>query len=162
MEKMLPETMPGEEFNQQIDKVAEMMEEFGLSEATLSGEDWKISFKKRRAVKQVKTGEAAISEDALIPEEASQYEAPAPAAKSGPTGTPVTSPMNGIFYTAPSPSAPAFVKEGEPVTAGQVVGLIEAMKVFNEIVAPLSGTVEKIVAGSGDLVSPGDPLIYIK
>lgn len=153
--------MPQEEFNQQIDKVAEMMEEFGLSEASLAGEDWKISFKKRRTVK-VRADESGSTEVETTSADEAPFEPAPPPTKAGPTGTPVTSPMNGIFYTSPSPSAPAFVKEGEPVTAGQVVGLIEAMKVFNEIVAPLSGTVEKVVAGSGDLVSPGDPLIYIK
>ena len=83
---------------------------------------------------------------------------PTPAA---PAGIPVTSPMTGIFYSAPSPNAPLFVREGEPVTAGQVVGLIEAMKVFNEITAATSGTVLRLVAESGQLVQPGDPLLFI-
>ncbi len=74
---------------------------------------------------------------------------------------PVNSPMTGIYYTAPSPSAPPFVKEGDTVTADQVVGLIEAMKVFNEIVAPISGTVLKLTAKNGDIVNPGEPLLYI-
>jgi acetyl-CoA carboxylase biotin carboxyl carrier protein len=69
--------------------------------------------------------------------------------------------MTGIYYSSSSPTAPPFVKEGEPVSAGQVVGLIEAMKVFNEIVAPTSGRVLKIVAESGQLVNPGDALLYI-
>lgn len=69
--------------------------------------------------------------------------------------------MNGIYYGAPSPSSPPFVRVGETVSAGQVVGLIEAMKVFNEIVSPVSGTVDRIVAESGQLVEPGAPLLYI-
>jgi biotin carboxyl carrier protein len=69
--------------------------------------------------------------------------------------------MTGIFYTSSSPSAAPFVREGEPISAGQVVGLIEAMKVFNEIVAPTSGRVTKVVATGGQLVNPGDPLLYI-
>jgi acetyl-CoA carboxylase biotin carboxyl carrier protein len=78
-----------------------------------------------------------------------------------PKGTPITSPMTGIFYSSPSPGAPAYCKEGETVNAGQVVGLIEAMKVFNEITAPMSGTVIAIKAENSQLVQPGDPLIYI-
>jgi acetyl-CoA carboxylase biotin carboxyl carrier protein len=73
----------------------------------------------------------------------------------------VSSPMTGIYYSAPSPNAPEFVKEGDSVTAGQVVGLIEAMKVFNEITATTSGKVLKLVAANGALVQPGDPLLYI-
>lgn len=69
--------------------------------------------------------------------------------------------MTGIYYGSPSPSSPPYVKEGDNVTAGQVVGLIEAMKVFNEIHATVSGTVKKVVAESGAIVNPGDPLIYI-
>lgn len=69
--------------------------------------------------------------------------------------------MMGIFYTAPSPGSPPFAKEGDLVQVGQVVGLIEAMKVFNEITAPVSGTVQNVVAKSGELVQAGDPLLFI-
>jgi acetyl-CoA carboxylase biotin carboxyl carrier protein len=129
-----------------------------LGEATLQGEGWKVSIK-RRAAKQVWHVETA-EEEVHYEHETTQPAAAAPA-PDRPAGTPVTSPMNGIFYTSPSPSAPAFVQEGEPVTAGQVVGLIEAMKVFNEIVAPISGTVTKVVAETGQLVLPGEPLLFI-
>jgi acetyl-CoA carboxylase biotin carboxyl carrier protein len=69
--------------------------------------------------------------------------------------------MNGIYYGAPSPGSKPFVTEGEVITAGQVVGLIEAMKVFNEIPSPVSGTVLKINVESGAVVQPGEPLLYI-
>ena len=67
----------------------------------------------------------------------------------------------GIYYASSSPSADPYVREGDTVTAGQVIGLIEAMKVFNEIQSSVSGTVKKIVAEGGDIVNPGDPLMYI-
>jgi acetyl-CoA carboxylase biotin carboxyl carrier protein len=70
--------------------------------------------------------------------------------------------MNGVFYSAPNPGAPPFVREGDAVSAGQVVGLIEAMKVFNELTAPISGTVGEIAAESGSLVQPGQALLYIE
>ena len=69
--------------------------------------------------------------------------------------------MAGIYYASPSPSAPAFVSEGDSVTVGQVVGLIEAMKVFNEITAMTSGKVTKLVAQTGKIVQPGEPLLFI-
>ena len=134
------------------------MEEFGLSEAQIKGPDFRVAFRRRRAATQ-KAAEAEPEESMF---EAERPEpAIGPAVESKPAGLPVTSPMNGIFYTAPSPSAPPFVKEGVPVEAGQVVGLIEAMKVFNEIVAPVSGMVERVVAETGQLVQPGDVLITI-
>lgn len=76
-------------------------------------------------------------------------------------GTPISSPMTGIYYASPSPGSPPFVKVGDAVVAGQVVGLIETMKVFNEINSPLSGTVTRVVASSGDIVQPGDPLLFV-
>jgi acetyl-CoA carboxylase biotin carboxyl carrier protein len=85
----------------------------------------------------------------------------APVAASVQAGTPISSPMMGIYYAASSPSADPYVREGDTVTAGQVIGLIEAMKVFNEIQSTVSGTVKKIVAQGGDIVNPGDPLMYI-
>lgn len=144
-----------EKFNQRVDALADIMKEFGLAEAELKGDGWSIAFRK---AKKAAMAVAPVTEYAEVSAgEAAQTPAPAAAV----SGVPITSPMTGIFYTSPSPSAPAFVKEGETVNAGQVVGLIEAMKVFNEIVATTSGTVSKIVVESGALVNPGDPLVYI-
>lgn len=142
-----------------IDDLAGLIDEFKLAEATLQGTDWKVGFKKRstRVVATTLEAHAAHHEDE------GHHESVAPVAPvvEKQLGTPVSSPMNGIYYASPSPSSPPFVKEGESVTAGQVVGLIEAMKVFNEIVAPTSGSVLKVVAETGQLVQPGEPLLYI-
>jgi acetyl-CoA carboxylase biotin carboxyl carrier protein len=145
-----------EDLKARISDVATLMDEFRLSEAELSDEGVRIAFRRRSAAppKARNDGEVSDAEPAfdILPEQVAEL----PQA-----GTPVTSPMTGIYYSAPSPSAPSFVKEGEPVTAGQVVGLIEAMKVFNEITAPTSGIVLKALATNGQLVQPGDPLLYI-
>jgi acetyl-CoA carboxylase biotin carboxyl carrier protein len=69
--------------------------------------------------------------------------------------------MGGIFYAAPSPGAPPFVKVGDEVTQGQIVGLIEAMKVFNEIPASTSGTVIELVAEPGQVVQIGETLLLV-
>ena len=137
-----------------IDELAALMDEFGLAEANLEGEDWQIAFRRHS-----ENGAAGAQEAANLSNGAMQ--ATSPATEQRPAGTPVTSPMNGIFYSTPSPSAPPFVTEGESVTAGQVVGLIEAMKVFNEITAPTSGTIGQHLAENGQLVQPGDVLLYI-
>jgi len=140
-----------------IDELAQLMDEFALHQAELSGEDWKVAFRRQRRSQPVEEIEENFNigiGQLIMPQATAVVE-------QRPSGLPVSSPMNGIYYASPSPSAPPFVKPGESVTAGQVVGLIEAMKVFNEIVAPVSGIVDKVVAESGQLVQPGDPLLYI-
>ncbi len=79
-----------------------------------------------------------------------------------PSGVPVLAPMAGIFYRRPSPDADTFCEEGDRVEAGQVVGLIEVMKLFNEITAPVSGVISRFVADNGDRVEAEQPLIYIQ
>lgn len=73
----------------------------------------------------------------------------------------IVSPMVGVFYRAPSPSDPNFVEVGDRVEAGQTVALIEAMKVFNEIVAESAGTVIDIKAQSSDLIETGGVLMTL-
>ncbi len=141
-----------------IDDLASLIDEFKLAEATLQGADWKVGFKKRSSKTTHAMVEVHSDEHSEVAHEAAL---PAVPVVQAPVGIPVTSPMNGIYYASPSPSSPPFVKEGESVTAGQVVGLIEAMKVFNEIVAPTSGMVTKVTAETGQLVQPGEPLLYI-
>ena len=149
-----------ENLKARVDELADLMEKFHLSQAELSGDTWRIAFRKRTFVKAAPAVEGAQTTEES--EDTQSDSAPqTPAVPAAPIGTPVSSPMTGIFYTSSSPSAPPFVKEGEPVNAGQVVGLIEAMKVFNEIVAPTSGRVTQVVATSGQIVNPGDPLHYI-
>lgn len=83
--------------------------------------------------------------------------APAPvAAKS------IKSPIVGTFYAAPSPSKPAFVKVGDKVNEGDVVCIVESMKVMNEIQADISGTVASIAVKDGEAVEFGQPLIIIE
>ncbi|GAC1349175.1 MAG: acetyl-CoA carboxylase biotin carboxyl carrier protein [Ktedonobacteraceae bacterium] len=78
------------------------------------------------------------------------------------TGVAILAPLTGVYYSAPSPSSPPFVSVGDVVQVGQVVALIEAMKVFNEIQAQLSGRVSTIVATSGEVVQKGDALILMQ
>lgn len=73
----------------------------------------------------------------------------------------IISPMVGVFYRAPSPSDPNFVEVGDRVEEGQTVALIEAMKVFNEIVAESAGTVIDIKAQNSDLVETGGVLMTL-
>jgi acetyl-CoA carboxylase biotin carboxyl carrier protein len=142
-----------------IDDVAGLIDEFGLSHVELTYPTFRVAFGK-----SLPSAPAISAVSAHEPHDSSDYEeeedeAVVPLQAS--LGIPVTSPMTGIFYSRSNPGAPAFVQEGATVNAGQVVCLIEAMKVFNEITAPASGTVGRIGPKDGEVVQPGDVLITV-
>jgi acetyl-CoA carboxylase biotin carboxyl carrier protein len=83
------------------------------------------------------------------------------AAQELPDGDVVRSPMVGTFYAAPAPDKPPFVSVGQAVKAGDTLGIIEAMKMFNPIEAEVSGTVLKILIESGQPVEFDQPLFVI-
>jgi acetyl-CoA carboxylase biotin carboxyl carrier protein len=74
----------------------------------------------------------------------------------------VKSPMVGTVYLSPEPGAPAFIKAGDAVTEGQTLLLIEAMKTYNPVRAPRSGTVKRILVSDGRPVEFGEPLLIIE
>jgi acetyl-CoA carboxylase biotin carboxyl carrier protein len=73
----------------------------------------------------------------------------------------ITAPMIGTFYTASAPGTSPFVSVGDEVAVGQTIGIIEAMKIMNEIAADRAGTVEAILAGNGQPVEYGSPLLRL-
>ena len=75
--------------------------------------------------------------------------------------TKVVAPLTGVFYRASSPDAQAYVEPGDRVEAGDVVCVLEAMKLFNEIQSDYAGTIVRIVPENGELVSQGEELIWI-
>ena len=85
----------------------------------------------------------------------------APTGPSLPDGHTVRSPMVGTFYASPNPDAPAFVKVGQSVKAGDTLGIIEAMKMFNPIEAEVSGTVVAILVENGQPVEFDEPMFVI-
>ena len=118
-----------------------------------------------KVTKGAAPGAAAASASAVARPE------PAPALAAGPSvvsaasaaehADAITAPLTGVFYRSPSPQTPAFVEIGSLVAAGDVIGLIEAMKLFNEIRSTKSGTVRRIVADNGQLVRAHQPLIEL-
>ncbi len=85
--------------------------------------------------------------------------APAPAAEVARPS--VKAPLTGIFYASPAPGSANYVQVGGEVAIGQVIGLIEAMKLFNEIKSDLAGRVVRVVAESGQLVKARQPLVEV-
>jgi len=90
---------------------------------------------------------------------ASVVVSPGAAAASGKT---VNAPLTGIFYRSASPQTGPFVQEGSTIGVGDVIGLIEAMKLFNEIKSTVTGRVKRIVAEDGKLVRAHAPLIELE
>lgn len=88
--------------------------------------------------------------------------APAPAEEEGPVkGNVVKSPLVGTFYAAPAEDAEPFVKVGDSVKEGQVLAIVEAMKLMNEIESDFTGTVKEILVENGQAVEYGQPLFVI-
>lgn len=88
--------------------------------------------------------------------------AKAPVQPAAPTGTPINSPMVGTFYRAPSPGADPFVKVGDTVKKGQVVCIIEAMKLLNEVEADADGVVKEVCVENGQPVEFGQALFILE
>ncbi len=146
-----------------VDVLAPAFESAGLDELELTVGDLHVRLARSR------TTLAPVLE---APAAASPAAAPAPAPPrvaegSGAFGAPapghrhVTAPLTGVWYPAPSPGARPYVNEGDEVAAGQVVGLIEAMKLFNEIKSDVSGTVTRVLVENGTLVKRRQPLLEI-
>jgi len=74
----------------------------------------------------------------------------------------VVAPLTGMFYGRPSPDEEAYVRLGGHVEADSIVGLIETMKMFNEVTADVAGTVRELVFESGALVEAGEPILYVE
>lgn len=154
-----------------------MVNETDIVELNVNSKKFKLAVKKKEALEarepqvvyQAMPGAPAAPAAAPAPAPAAApAPAPAPAAKPAAAapaavdGVEIASPMAGTFYRAPAPGEPAFIKEGDTVTAGQTIGIIEAMKLMNEIEADVGGTVVKIVAENGKPVTPGQALVVIK
>jgi acetyl-CoA carboxylase biotin carboxyl carrier protein len=149
-----------------IKKLIELLEESGIAEIEIKeGEEGvRIS---RMPVAHASAQPLQVLTHA--PAAASVLPAPAPAAPapSAPAAARtnehvVTAPMVGTFYSAPSQGAKAFVEIGDEVKPGQVLCIIEAMKMMNQIEADRGGRVTSIMAKSGDPVEFGQPLFVIE
>jgi acetyl-CoA carboxylase biotin carboxyl carrier protein len=139
-----------------IRMLAKLMSETGLTEIELAEKD--------RRIRVVRGYAQAPMQQVMVPHTAPAAIAPTAApAGLAPAVDPgaVLSPMVGVAYLTPEPSAPAFVGIGTQVETGQTLLLIEAMKTFNPITAPRAGTVTKILVDSGDSVDQGQPLVVI-
>jgi acetyl-CoA carboxylase biotin carboxyl carrier protein len=140
-----------------VRQLAAILTENGLTEIEVESKEGRIRVVRAPApVMQANVSAAppAVTAGAAPPPVAAPDDAQHPGA--------VLSPMVGIAYLSPDPSAPMFVNVGQAVVAGQTLLLIEAMKTFNQIKAPKTGTVTRILVLSGSPVEYGEPLMIIE
>ncbi len=149
-----------------IRELAAILDETGLSEIEIAEKDRRIRIVRSPAPMgfampyQEAHPHAAVPSPAVAPVAA----VIAPVARAEPDAThpgAVSSPMVGVAYLSPDPESPNFVSIGQRVEAGQTLLLIEAMKTFNQIKAPRSGTVTSIIASSGTPVEFGEVLMIL-
>ncbi|MEN8694457.1 MAG: acetyl-CoA carboxylase biotin carboxyl carrier protein [Akkermansiaceae bacterium] len=148
----------------EIRKIVKLMDDHGLSLFQFEKEDFNLKLKKgsdledlQRAMAAAPVAAAPVAPAAPAPAAASADSAPA-----APAGETIDSPMVGTFYRKPSPDADLFVNVGDPVSEGQTICIIEAMKVMNEIKAEKSGTISEICVEDGSPVQFGDTLFRLK
>jgi acetyl-CoA carboxylase biotin carboxyl carrier protein len=139
-----------------IDRLAGLLERSDLTELEVEAGETGLVLRKPVAVAAAAVAAAA----APVVEVAAQAAVAAP--ELPPARPAVSAPLTGIFYASPAPGSAPYVQVGGEVAVGQVIGLIEAMKLFNEIKSDLAGRVVKVVAESGALVKAKQPLIEVE
>lgn len=144
---------------QYIKDLADLLEEKELTEIYVKNGEQEVSLRKEvQVVASAPALSATVSNAAASSPKADAFVC-TPIEKKG---KPVTSPMVGTFYKAASPDAEPFVKVGSSVSDGQVVCIIEAMKLMNEIEADVSGKVVEICVEDGQPVEFGQVLMYVE
>ena len=145
----------------EIKEMIQLMNENGLSEFEMEKDGLKIRLRKGAggAVEQTLVYEPRPAAHSRSAEPAAR-EAAAPAAASAKAN--IKSPMVGTFYAAPAPDAAPFVQVGSTIEVGQVICVIEAMKLMNEIKAEVRGKITEVLVHNGDPVEFGQPLFLVE
>lgn len=144
-----------------VKKLIELIEESGIEELEIKEGEESIRISRRMSAPEVPAMAQPAAPAPQAPTEESKPSDPKEKKDDKPVGHVVTSPMVGTFYRAPSPSSPAFVEVGQHVKAGDVICIVEAMKMMNQIEADRSGIVEAILIDNAQPVEFGQALITI-
>jgi len=151
-----------------IDRLAELLERSDLSELEIQSGETGVILRKPIAIGAVAasvpvSGGPGSAVGASLDGASPAAGAAVPGLDAVPPARPsVKAPLTGIFYASPAPGTAPYVKAGGEVAIGQVIGLIEAMKLFNEIKSDLAGRVVRVVPDSGALVKAKQPLIEVE
>jgi acetyl-CoA carboxylase biotin carboxyl carrier protein len=137
----------------EIKQLMELLKDSDITELQIEREGAKLKIKRERFISSF---EAALPARQPAPAEISKEK------EDSRRHTTITSPIVGIFHRSPAPEAPPFVELGSPVKKGQVLCIVEAMKLMNEIESDVDGTIEKILVENGHPVEYGEPLFLIE
>ena len=146
-----------------VKKLMEFLEESGMSEIEIKEgeESVKISRYGNSPAPAQHPIQSFVQQQAPV-SSAPTSQTASPNEQPQETGQSVTSPMVGTFYSAPSPTAKPFVSIGQKINQGDTVGIIEAMKIMNQIESDQSGTVIEILVKDGEAVEFGQSLIVVE
>ena len=139
-----------------IDLLVPAFEASGLDELEVEAGELVVRLARpRQAPPEAQAATAGVAPGTGAGAQLTPYGEPAPGMRF------VTAPLTGVWYASPSPGARPYVQEGDEIGAGAVVGLIEAMKLFNEIKSDVAGKVTRILVERGTLVKRQQPLVEI-
>jgi acetyl-CoA carboxylase biotin carboxyl carrier protein len=144
-------SLPPEQILAAIDLLAPAFEASGLDELEVEAGELVVRLARPRPA----AAPAASQSNQVPPASVSPYGDPLPGMRF------VTAPLTGVWYASPSPGARPYVAEGDEIGAGAAVGLIEAMKLFNEIKSDIAGRVNRVLVERGALVKRQQPLLEI-
>ncbi|MBM3402718.1 MAG: acetyl-CoA carboxylase biotin carboxyl carrier protein [Bacteroidetes bacterium] len=151
----------------QIQELIKFVSRSGVNEVSIEQEDFKITIKTNQpsALQVQAIQPVQVSNAPAIAAPAPQVEikpAPAPSKEENANYITVKSPMIGTFYRSSSPDKPLFVNVGDEIKAGQILCIIEAMKLFNEIESEVSGRIVKVLVDNASPVEYDQPLFLVE
>ena len=141
-----------------VKKLIELLEESNINEIEIKEGEESVRISRGAPIAPAMPMPAPVAAPVAAPPAAAEPAAPQAATNSGHV---VSSPMVGTFYRSPSPSSPSFVEVGQSIKAGDVVCIVEAMKMMNQIEADKSGIIEAILVENGQPVEFDQPLLTI-
>ena len=155
---------------EQIVELIDRVSASGLDSFCLEQNGMRLSLKKKQLRKQTdpETQSTLVQQQkqSQSPQEQSKQMSPVELTEAEHTKTEhtktVVSPLVGIFYAAPAEDAEPFVQEGDGIEKGQTLGIVEAMKLMNELESDYCGTVKQILVSNGEMVEYGQPLFIVE
>ena len=142
-----------------IEKLADIVTAKDLGEITIADGEKVITVKGKKCPPPMPSMGAPVMP--AVSAAAPAAPAETPAAPKAPAGKAIKAPLVGTFYAAPSPDQPPFVQVGDTVKKGDVVLIIESMKLMNEVTSDVDGVVQEILVKNGDAVEYDQPLIIL-
>ncbi|KRM45859.1 acetyl-CoA carboxylase biotin carboxyl carrier protein [Lentilactobacillus parafarraginis] len=150
----------------EIERLLEKFDKSTLKDFKLSQDDFQLAFSKREAAEPDQTPQPTevVTSNGTRPVQNGQEQQSQTTTSGQPVDdnvAEITAPLVGVIYFAPSPDKPVFKKQGDQVKKGDVVCVIEAMKMINEVKSDVTGTISNVLVKDGSMVEYGQPLFQV-